>query len=336
MSQPKVTVVVVPRERFNVSDLALETLYQHTAIPFKLIYVDGNSPTHIKRYLKKQAEQKGFHLIRTDRFLSPNQARNIALAHVDTQYVVFVDNDLLVTPGWLENLVQCADETGAWVVGPIYLEGKPEDQIIHMAGGEANFRQQRGRREFYEKHVFQRKRLPAVRSQLQRGVTELIEFHCTLVRTDVFEKLGPLDEKLMSTPEHIDLCLAVREAGGTVYFEPNSVVTYHTPPPFALTDLPYFFLRWSDVWNETSLEHFRTKWNLTADDPFIRANYRWARSHRRLAFKPLQNSINRFLPPKTAFKVVSFIDKAVNFYLTNNNSQEKNMATKLEKRSQTA
>ena len=316
MSDPKVTVVVVPRERFNITELALETLYKHTVLPFKLVYVDGNSPGHIKHYLKEQAKQKGFRLIRTEHFLSPNQARNLGLAEVDSKYVVFVDNDLVVAPGWLENLVQCADETGAWVVGPVYLEGKPEDQIIHMAGGQANFRQQQGKRELCEGHMFRGKRLPAVRSQLQRGATELIEFHCVLVRTEVFENLGPLDEKLMSSPEHIDLCLAVREAGGTVYFEPGSVVTYVTPPPFAWTDLPYFFLRWSDVWNRASLEHFRNKWNLSEDDPYITGNYRWLKGHRRLALKPLQSWIGRILPKKTAFNIVNLMDTVISFYLT--------------------
>lgn len=317
MSDPKVTVVVVPRERFNITELAFETLYEHTDIPFKLVYVDGNSPRHIKKYLEVQAKQKGFSLIRTEHFLSPNQARNLGVAQTDTQYVVFVDNDLLVTPGWLKNLVQCADETGAWVVGPLYFEGKPEDQIIHMAGGHANFRQQQGKRVLFEKHSFQRKRLPAVLSQLQQEPTELVEFHCALARTEVFEKLGPLDEKLMSTPEHIDLCLSVREAGGTVYFEPSSIVTYVTPPPFAWTDLPYFFLRWSDTWTHASLEHFRNKWNLTENDPYIKGNYKWTKSHRRLALKPLQNLISRVLPGKVAFKIVSLMDKAINFYLNN-------------------
>ncbi len=322
MSDPKVTVVVAPRERFNITELALETLYEHTAVPFKLVYVDGNSPSHIKHYLEMQAKQKGFRLIRTEHFLSPNQARNLGVAQVDTEYVVFVDNDLLVTPGWLKNLVQCADETGAWVVGPLYLEGKPEDQIIHMAGGQAKFSQQQGKRELQQRHMFRGKPLPAVRSQLQRGSTELIEFHCALVRTEVFEKVGPLDEKLMSTPEHIDLCLAVREAGGTVYFEPSSIVTYVTPPPFAWTDLPYFFLRWSDAWTEASLEHFRNKWNLTEDDSYIERNYRWTKNHRRLAFKPLQSSISRILPKQTALRIVKLMDKVINFYLTNSTGRQ--------------
>jgi GT2 family glycosyltransferase len=329
MSEPKVTVVVAPRERFQTSELALETLYKHTVLPFKLVYIDGNSPRHIKRSLKEQAKQKGFHLIRTEHFLSPNQARNLGLAQVDTEYVVFIDNDLLVSPGWLESLVKCADETGAWVVGPLYLEGKPEDQIIHMAGGKATITQHQGKRKLHERHIFQRKLLSEVRPQLERGPTELIEFHCAFVRTEVFEKLGPLDEKLMSTPEHIDLCLAVREAGGTVYFEPSSIVTYLTPPPFARTDLPYYLLRWSDNWNRASLEHFRNKWNLTEEDPFITGQYRWLRRHRQLAFQSLQNSLCGILPKEHVFRIVKLIDKAINSYLNRSSglSAEKNKAT---------
>jgi hypothetical protein len=126
----------------------------------------------------------------------------------------------------------------------------------------------------------------------------------------------------MSTPEHIDLCLAVREAGGTVYFEPSSIVTYVTPPPFAWTDLPYFFLRWSDAWTEASLEHFRNKWNLTEDDSYIERNYRWTKNHRRLAFKPLQSSISRILPKQTALRIVKLMDKVINFYLTNSTGRQ--------------
>jgi len=89
--------------------------------------------THlVKHYLEVQAKQKGFHLIRTEHFLSPNQARN-SVAQVDTKYVVFVDNDLLVQrAGW--KISQCADETGAWVVGPLYFEGSQKTKLSTWRG----------------------------------------------------------------------------------------------------------------------------------------------------------------------------------------------------------
>ena len=319
MSEPKVTVVVVPRERFDFAELSLETLYQKTAMPFNLVYVDGNSPTPIKHYLEEQANQKGFHLIRTEKFLSPNQAHNLGLAQVKTKYTVIIDNDVLVESGWLENLVQCAEETEAWVVGPIYLEGKPEDQIIHMAGGQAHIYEREGKRKLFVQLAFAKQKLSTVRSQLQREPTENVEFHCVLLRTNVFKQLPLLDEKILSAPENVDLCLSVREAGGQIYLEPNSVVTYRTcgatPPPATWTDRPFFLLRWSAAWNRASLEHFRRKWNLTKNDPYLQGQSKWIGSHRRrVVLKPLMLPILlTILPEKLAAKIIGLIDRTISF-----------------------
>ncbi len=45
---PKVTLVVVPRERFSFTMTSLENIYEMTDIPFKLVYVDGGSPAPIR------------------------------------------------------------------------------------------------------------------------------------------------------------------------------------------------------------------------------------------------------------------------------------------------
>lgn len=121
---PKVTIVIVPRERFSCTQESLESIYEHTTIPFNLIYVDGNSPEKIHHYLKQQAQAKNFQLLRTEYYLTPNQARNVGLSHVKTPYLVFIDNDVIVTKGWLNALVTCAEETSATVVGPFNVSRK--------------------------------------------------------------------------------------------------------------------------------------------------------------------------------------------------------------------
>ncbi len=97
MDDIQVTLVVSPRERFSYACESLESIFQYTDIPFKLIYVDGNSPTPIKEYLETKAKEKNFQLIRTEHYLTPNWARNLGLAEVDTKYVVFADNDIIVS-----------------------------------------------------------------------------------------------------------------------------------------------------------------------------------------------------------------------------------------------
>jgi GT2 family glycosyltransferase len=289
MEHPQVTIVVVPRERFSQTQRSLEDLYEHTTLPFHLIYVDAGAPPRIQRYLEEAARQKNFELIRVDRYLSPNQARNLAQRQVKTKYVVFLDNDTRLTPFWLEKLVNCAEETGAWVVGPLYLIGELSRQTIHMAGGVAHTGEQDGERIFYDEHLLVDTSLADVRDALQRRACDYVEFHCALVKNEVFERLGPLDEQLLSVHEHIDLGLNVKRAGGLVYIEPGAVITFIPPPPCDWRDLPYFMMRWSEAWNQATVRHFKEKWGyssmrsfddqagLDSEDTILR----WARRNRR-------------------------------------------------------
>ncbi|MBD2451997.1 glycosyltransferase [Nostoc sp. FACHB-152] len=308
MLEPKVTVVVIPQERFSYTKFSLEKIYRYTGIPFKLIYIDNNSPQPIKRYLVEQSQAKGFHLIRTEKYLSPNQSRNLALANVDTEYVVFIDNDVQVTPGWLRKLVKCAEETNAWVVGPLLLDsvygklilnsvqGKLKKQNIHIAGGYCRFQEKNGKTDLYEQRRFAKNSVPTVSSNLQRETTELIEFHCFLVRTAIFKQIGYFDEKLMSIAEESDFCLTVRNAGGTIYFEPDSVVIYVLPAWLQWYDLPYFLLRWSDSWNKASLNYFQQKWSLSEDSQFISLGYKWANRHRLVPLQSIPDIMLKILP----------------------------------------
>jgi len=290
MSEPQVTIVIVPRERFSHSERTLETVYQETTVPFKLIYVSAGTPKPMYDRIAAQAESKGFTLIHSDRFLSPNQARNLGAREVSTEYLVFLDNDALVTRGWLEALMNCAEETGAWVVGPLYLFGEIERQKIHMAGGILKFTEQQGQRVLYDEQYLFDTPMANLKAPLRRSVWDYAEFHCMLVRTDVFTKLGPLDEKLLSHQEHIDLCLEVQKAGGTVYIEPTAVTSYIPPSACEESDLAYFMLRWCEAWNLTTVHHFNQKWNVATvrfftDKTEPEADHttsRWARGHRRL------------------------------------------------------
>jgi GT2 family glycosyltransferase len=266
MIGPDVTIVVVPRQRFNQTVFSLESIYAQTQLPFKLIYVDGASPPRVARYLRSQAKLKGFTLIRSRHFLSPNESRNLALARVQTKYVVFLENEVVVWPGWLEALVECAEETGAWVVGALCLVGPPGRELVHYAGAASHVREVDGKRSFnYERPFFNTefKNLP----QLRRTRSEMAEFHCMLVRTECFERVGKLDEQLLSFFPDKDFGLTVSEAGGETYFEPRAVVSFAAVQQVAWSDVPFFVLRWSDLWNDISLRRFCEKWRLASDDP---------------------------------------------------------------------
>ena len=278
MNNPDVTIVVVPGERFSYTHESLQSIYHNTSYPFSLVYVDGNSPEKTQKYLKEQSLIKQFKLIRTDKYLFPNQARNIGLQQVITKYVVFLDNDIHVAPGWLKKLVQCAEETAAAVVCPLVCIGKELHSKIHLAGGEVGIvleiRKDQMQRKIQEKPYFANRLVAEVKDQLKRRKCEFAEFHCMLVRQDIFETVGLLDEKLLSTREHIDFSMSVINAGEKIYCEPESVTTYVPDSGFEWSDLTYFMLRWSDAWEIASLEHFSSKWDLTTQDHYFKKRYR--------------------------------------------------------------
>ncbi len=322
-SEPRVTLVVVPRERFSCTQESLESIYEHTTIPFNLIYVDGNSPNKVHQYLQQQAQAKNFQLLRTDYYLTPNQARNLGLSHVKTPYLVFMDNDVIVTKGWLKSLVACAEESEAAVVGPLMCQEKPLHEIVHFAGGESHiWVDQLGRRRLKEKMYKQGKKVQEIYREISRAETELAEFHCVLVRRSIFEKVGYLDEAIMNTKEHLDFCMIVRNAGEKVYFEPASIVTYVPGPPLEWTDLHFYMLRWSNAWQLASLKRIQDKWNL-AEDGYFQNKYKkmgWRRYG--TIIYPLAHRLTFGFGSGLLARAIAKMEHIFNRYLTNRHLQQ--------------
>jgi hypothetical protein len=288
---PQTTVVIGPREVFSNARPCLESVLTHTTVPYRLVYVDGGSPARQRAYLDAMARAHDFTLVRCDYFLSPNEGRNIGLDYVDTPFVVFLDDSAIVSAGWLERLEACAHETGARIVGPLVAQciGDPECDELHDAGGDNRIVDEGSRRWHHETHEHVGESLAECGRRLQRHPTEQVEFHCMLVRADVFAELGPLDESLLSLHEHVDLCLAVRERGGEVWLEPSASVVSLIPPRLTRADRRYFLLRWSGAWNRATLEHFWEKWALAPDDPSRAGLLEWARAKRLHAYRPYRS-----------------------------------------------
>lgn len=319
MHNADVTIVVVPRDHFSHTRESLESIYAHSDVPFALIYVDGRSPHATARYLREQSAVRHFRLIRVDHYLSPNHARNLGAQDVQTRYTVFIDNDVVVAPNWLSFLLACAEATGAAITSPLNFEKRPLHTEVHFSGGEARVTETtlNGRT---ERHIVDEtfKNIPP-----ERQPTGCAEFHCMMVRTEDFRRVGGLDEKMLSTRENLDFCMTIAAAGGVTYIEPMSQVTYLPPEDMALTDVPYFALRWSDEWDVASFDHFRNKWSLD-NDRYFQDQYRnvgWRRRDLMMlggilgwlpslrmrigaerALRPIERRINRIIAQRHARK----------------------------------
>jgi GT2 family glycosyltransferase len=286
-SKPSITIVVSPREQFGCTQQSLESIYSNTRIPFNLVYVDAGSPKHVQKYLTQAATKYNFTLLRSDHFLTPNQARNLGLSQVTTDYIVFVPNDIHVSTDWLERLWQCARETDAAAVCPLAGVGTSLHEKKYLAGGEArivmNIQGEHIHRCLYENRFFVNQSATAKNSQLSRRSCEFSELNCLLVKRDIFEQIGYLDPRLLGVQADMDVCFSINNLGEPIFCEPTAVVTHMRQRPEHWSDWAYFMLRWSDAWELESLMRFQQKWDLNLED-YLRQRYSQLGQYRHQAF----------------------------------------------------
>jgi GT2 family glycosyltransferase len=258
-----VTVVMVPRERFSLQVQVLHWLRERSPAGLRVIVFDAGSSQTVARETRVAADALDCEVVRYDEILSGNDCRNLARSMIRTEYVVFIDNDLEVKPGWLEPLVECLDETGAWAVMPLYLETNKGRRLFHAAGTRLWGEEREGKTIFAQELVLagQPATDEALRD-LQRTEVDALEYHLFAMRMDKWEEIGPFDPEILSSHDHVDFSLCILAAGGKILMEPRSVVTYDKDEPLRFHDLPYYFLRWSRIWVVPSLDRFSAKWGV--------------------------------------------------------------------------
>ena len=116
-----------------------------------------------------------------------------------------------------------------------------------------------------EEHQLFNRRPEDVHEQLFRKPCDYVEYHCMLVRTQLLQEHGLLDDGIISVHEHIDAALAAKRLGYSTYMEPASRVNYLAFADFLLEDLPIFRLRWSREAGEQSILNFAKKWGVCDD-----------------------------------------------------------------------
>lgn len=276
----RATLVMTARERHSLAEAAIESIVADTRPPFRFIYVDVDSPAWLREALSSRAPEWNLEVVRFEGSVWPHDARRRLIDTIDTDYVVFVDNDIQVEEGWLDALVACADETGAGAVGPLYLWGDGvRPARIHMAGGRLTESRDGERRVLEEEHLLADADPRAMAHTLVRGPCDFLEYHCMLIRTQLLRDGAVLDAGIRCVHEHIDTALSLRQRGYPVYFEPAARITYLAFAEYMLDDLALFRSRWPREEAEASIAAFCRKWNVDDDDRSFRDVRHFVRIH---------------------------------------------------------
>ena len=254
------------RERHRLTLRSIEDILARTTIPFRLILAHGGLPAWLELGLQPLAQAGRIELRHFEGLHWPQHLRQAVIGEVDTQYVAFIDNDILVSPGWLEHLIACADETGAGVVGPVYLWGDGNaPPKIHMAGGTLKERQAEDGRVMSEVHGHIDADPAAILPTLARAPCDFVEFHCLLMPTALAQD-GVMDADIVGVHEHVDVSLGARKRGFATWLEPAALVTYLAHAPQILEDLPTMRARWDGAACEASIAAFCRKWDVLPDN----------------------------------------------------------------------
>lgn len=184
-----------------------------------------------------------------------NNQENIGFVHACNQgaaiargkYLVFLNNDTVIQPGWLKHLVETAEsDSSVGAVGSmlLYPDGRLQEagSIIWRDGNGWNYgrgKDSKDRRYKYSREV------------------DYCSGSSLLVRKDLFNELGGFDERYAPAYyEDADLCFGVRSLGFKVKYQPLSRLT-HYEGITAGTDIQAGFKRGQEVNRERFVERWR-------------------------------------------------------------------------------
>lgn len=277
-AEPRATIVMTARERHSLTVSAIESIVAGTAQPYRFVYADCGAPDWLRESLAANAARWNLDVVRFDEPLWPHEARARLAGSIATPYTVFIDNDVDVEPGWLDTLVACAEETGAGVVGPLYLIGDGlHPAVIHMAGGKLVEVVEAQGRVLDERHLLANRDPLEVADALRRAPCDFVEYHCMLVRTDLLPAV--IDPRIRCVHEHVDTSLAARKLGYATWTDPASRMTYLGGAEYLLDDLPFFRARWKRADVDTSVRVFGGKWGVIEDERSFGCTWEFARHH---------------------------------------------------------
>ena len=214
--KPRATIIIPVHGEWHWTERCLRSL-EHTEASYlaEVVVVDDASSDETIINLQRFSWVK---VLPAPINLGFTKACNFGAAGVTTEFILFLNNDTEVLPGFLTSMFECMDsEPDVGIVGSklIYPDGTLQEagSIIWNDGTAHN----------YGKH----QDIDNFKYLTPRNV-DYCSGASILVRTQLFRRLGGFDEQYAPAYyEDVDLSFQARAIGFHTRYEPNSVVIHH-------------------------------------------------------------------------------------------------------------
>jgi glycosyltransferase involved in cell wall biosynthesis len=206
---PLVSLIIPTRNSLSLIRQCVRSILKKTTYQrYEIILVDNASDDQdTLRYLATLKKHPNVRVIRDDQPFNYSAINNAAVKLSSASVIGLLNNDIeVISPHWLSEMVSHALRPGVGAVGAKLLY---RNETLQHAGvvlgirGIAGHAHRNLRR--HQSGYFARARL----IQSFSAVTAA----CLVIRKDIFEKVGGLNEELQVAFNDVDFCLRVREAG---------------------------------------------------------------------------------------------------------------------------
>lgn len=206
IQEDSVDIIIPTYKNLRGLKLCINSIRECTSVPYRIIVVNNGDDKEIHKYLESQLDII-YKKIEKSTFA---QAVNIGLKAMTYKYAMILNDDVIVSHGWLKTMIEaCTPGIGA--VGPLSNcdFGWLHNHILNVDG----INLLPGKNTFEEIEPI----IPYI-YEAKFPHSDIIErdwiaFYATLIPREVITKVGILDEEFENSGEDTDYCTRIRKLG---------------------------------------------------------------------------------------------------------------------------
>ncbi len=264
---PLVSVVIPNMDHTDDLDRCVRSILEKNTYPnVEILIVENNSreKATFAYYKKLREEFPQIRILRWEKEFNYSAINNYGVKKANGEYILLLNNDTeLIEPESIREMLGVCMQESTGCVGAKLLFA---DDTVQHAGIVLGFGGFAG-------HVFSRIGKDDLGYMMRAriiGNFSAVTAACLMVRRDVYEQAGGLDESFAVALNDVDFCLRVREAGYLNVLQPFSMWYHYESKSRGYEDTPEKAKRF-----EKEVARFRERWGETVDagDPYYNPNF---------------------------------------------------------------